>query len=183
MKISFIVEGPDDEDFIRYFLEDSLIENGYHVELIKPLYGSKIFTESPKHVDLHLNFFSIQRVFILVDLHKFPCKTYVLKKFGSLRDNPNVKIIIVIREITAWFLADFEAIEWVKKGSAKLLRSIVPNENTESLSNPKEVFNQLKGQKIRIRTLLKRQISKKFDIERARTRNPSLNRLLNELKL
>jgi len=183
MKISFIVEGTDDEEFIKYCLEDRLSENGHQVEYIVPLYGSKIFNDCHKHVNLHLNSYSIQRVFILVDLHKFPCKTYVLEKFGALRDNPNVKIIIVIKEITAWFLADFEAIEWVNKGSAKILKSITVHENTESLSNPKEVFNQLKGKKIKVRTLLKRKIAKQFDLIRARTRNPSLNRLLNELGL
>lgn len=182
MRIKLIVEGQDDVDFIRFCLEPRLRE--YEIDSIVPLCGSKIFLHSQKHVDQQINNFSVEKVFILVDQHSYPCKTYVLDKFvGDLNSRANVKIIVIVKEITAWFLADFATIEWINKGSLRALKKSTIRENTETIREPKEVFISLKGKKMKTRHAFKAKIGERYDFAKSRNRSPSFDRLLNELGL
>ena len=81
----------------------------------------------------------------------------------------DVKFIVIVQELEAWFLADEEAISRVTKSSVSRI-----NENLESISDPKQILNRiLSDTRVAYTKAVAQEIAKELNLDKIEYRCPT----------
>ena len=159
-QIWFLVEGNDDERFVKSVLMPEFRRAYDHVQ---------IWRYSQAKASKRANFLrSIQGMgadyILFCDLDEFPCVTSKKESMKSgLPALSDARIAVVVKEIESWYLAGLDESDFSALGIANASR---PDEVV------KEKFDVLVGGKAN-HTDMMVEILKRYDISQARRRSPS----------
>ncbi|MCW5935490.1 MAG: hypothetical protein KIT45_14510 [Fimbriimonadia bacterium] len=170
----FLVEGDEDERFLTHFL-DRLAPKFHSIAV-----EYKMIQYAKKKSDDCLNTIRSLRgmdndYFILMDKDQYPCCTHckevIRAKIGNEADDS--RIIVVEKEIEAWYLAGFT--------TSPLIKNLTVPSDTNGVD--KQRFEQLVKSKTKLPLReAKNAMLKEYDIEQGRQRNRSLDYFLKKIE-
>jgi len=148
----------------------------YQLAKIIPTGGrTRLIKDAKRHLKI-LRKLQCEKIIYFIDQHSDPCIPYTLSRLQVIGDQGDVLILVVVRELENWFLADSEAI---KKVTGKNF-----NQHTDDIRNAKgiikELFRKRKFEVISEIEIVNRMIPY-FSFERAANKNRSLTRLISKL--
>lgn len=175
-RIGLVVEG-DSERRLFEDLRPWFRSRGLDIKVVQAGGRPRLIQEARQHLEV-LRLRNCQRVFFLLDQDDDPCPPAVVNLLGVLRQDPDVIICVIARELEAWLLADTAAVH-------KATGQTVPASQTDDLDQPvyrlKQLFHRGPGHKYPTKTEMVRRLSRHFDLDRAASGNRSARRFVRKL--
>lgn len=166
-----LVEGPDDERFVKAILEPRLIS---HYDWVRYYQFSKKPKRTVKNLLSSLGRMDSADYLYFRDINRAPCvsarKDKVDREYGPLIDRN--RIIIVVAEIESWYLAGLDDVACRKLRLDTFAR-------TDDV--PKERFNDLKPREFESRIDFMIEVLKRFSADTARLKNRSFDYLMRRI--
>ena len=179
--IGVVVEGISDRDFWRAFFARKVRQRDFSVRVVQTEGRPNLITNSAKFLETYRDAGYAKTIFIL-DRHSDPCVGAVLSQFPpEVRDAPDAEILVAVKGIETWILADGTAVRRVL-GNAEY---VVPR--TVELMDPRALLNDLswKGRtgspRIYKKTTLLPKFGKVFEPDHASRHSPSFRRAWSRL--
>ena len=172
MNIGLVVEGPS--DLIFFESQKTFFQSRHHfVVKIVPTHGKKnMIKDAHKHLKI-LRSLQCDKVIYFIDQDFDACPPATAARLNSIKQEADVLICVLTRELEGWFLADSDA---VKKATGQNY-----NSHTDDVTDAKEVLRALfKKDPLEVVTDIEvaKSMLPHYFFPRASNRNRSITRFL-----